>query len=179
MEQTPEIKKSEILSVDQAYLECISDLIIHPKVLSMSQYIQHSDCTTLDHCICVSYFSYKRALRFGNNWRACARGGLLHDMYLYDWHSDKPPKGGLHGYVHPRIAEETAAGIFELTELEKEIILVHMWPLTLRPPQSPEALIVSMTDKYCAAEEVLRLAVEKRKNISSSVIAYAYRNIEK
>lgn len=173
MQNKTERKNTERIAVVPEYLEIIDDLITHPKVLSMSNYIQHSDCTTLDHCICVSYFSYLSAIKAGGNERACARGGLLHDMYLYDWHCTKPPRGGLHGFVHPLIAAETAAGIFDLTELEKEIILVHMWPLTLRPPMSKEALIVSMTDKYCAAAEIFRLDNEKRMTVAETVIAYA------
>lgn len=173
MSKITDNNEHKIKCASPEYLDCISDLIINEKVLSMAGYIQHGGCTTLDHCICVSYFSYLNALKLRLNYKACARGGLLHDMYLYDWHTCSLPRGKLHGYVHPLIAAETAGEVFELSELEKEIILVHMWPLTLRPPRSREALIVSMTDKRCAINEIFRRNEKERLALVQSVLDFA------
>ena len=45
---------------------------------------------------------------------------------------------------------------FDLNEVEKDIILKHMWPLTIRFPRYREAYIVTFVDKYCAIKEVLK-----------------------
>ena len=44
---------------------------------------------------------------------------------------------------------------FELNELERDIILKHMFPLTLKLPRYRESYIVLLADKYCAVYETL------------------------
>ena len=45
---------------------------------------------------------------------------------------------------------------FDLNDKEMAIIRSHMWPLTLfHPPQSKEAVVVMMADKYCAVREMV------------------------
>lgn len=134
------------------YKKCISELIQHEKVESMKNFIQHGDITCLQHSLTVSYYSYHICRVLGFDYNSAARGGLLHDFFLYDWH-DKKPEEGLHGFVHPQIALKNAKKHFKLNELEKDIIQKHMWPLTLRFPKYKEAYVVSFVDKYCAALE--------------------------
>jgi uncharacterized protein len=82
------------------------------------------------------------------------RGALLHDFFLYDWHiPDKTRRW--HGFTHPRIALENAKKYFKLNEKEKDIILNHMWPLTVKFPRSREAFIVCIADKICSIIETL------------------------
>ena len=69
-----------------------------------------------------------------------------------------------HLFRHPRIALENALDIFELNDLEKDIILKHMWPLTIIPPRFAEGYIVTLVDKYCATKEFFRF-LKTRKNI--------------
>jgi uncharacterized protein len=130
------------------YCECVNDLMDSVTVKSMSNFVQHSDVTCLDHCISVSYGSYRLCRFLKLDCRSAARGALLHDLFLYDWHVASPQRG-LHAFVHPSIALENA-GVFELNDTEKDIIKKHMWPLTVIPPRHSESLIVSLVDKYCA-----------------------------
>ena len=79
---------------------------------------------------------------------------MLHDFYFYDWRN-KGVEGQkkFHAYRHPRIAFHNACENFELNEVEKDIILKHMWPLTIRLPRFSESYIVTFVDKYCATKE--------------------------
>ena len=123
----------------------------------MDNYIQHGSTSTLDHCIRVSYRSYKIAKVFKMDYKSAARAGLLHDLFLYDWHN-QPRKKLLekHGYTHPRTALNNAINNFELNNREKDIILKHMWPLTLRSvPKYKESFLVSMVDKCSSCGETL------------------------
>lgn len=140
------------------YYNVISDLIESNIVLSMDNFIQHGSTTTLDHCIRVSYRSYKIARLFKMDYKSAARAGLLHDLFLYDWHLQ--PKGAKlldkHGYTHPRKALDNAQSSFTLNNKEQDIILKHMWPLTLRSvPKYKESFLVSMVDKYSSCGETL------------------------
>jgi len=143
-------------SVDIEYLNCIRDLIEDQRVRSMSGFMQHGKVTCLEHCLYVSYYSYLVCRRLGFDYRSAARGGLLHDFFLYDWHKDKPYKG-LHGLKHPYVALENANKYFRLNKLEKDIISKHMWPLTFPFPRYWESLIVNFMDKCCAFKETFSI----------------------
>lgn len=138
------------------YKESVDDLVKEPIVHSMKKFIQHSDISCFSHCISVSYYSYILCKFLNLDYRAAARGGLLHDFFLYDWHISKP-KNGMHGFTHPHTALENSNKYFILNDIEKDIIEKHMWPLTLKLPKYKEAFIVSFVDKYCALMESIKL----------------------
>lgn len=62
--------KTDICSIDvphdEEYLALVRDLLEHPKVGLMREYIQHGDTTCLEHCVNVSYLSYLFASRTGS-----------------------------------------------------------------------------------------------------------------
>lgn len=145
---------------NEEYLSCVEELLEHPLVQSMKKFCQHGSTTTLTHCIHVSYLSYQICRKLGLDYRAAARAGLLHDFFLYDWHTHcKETKERLHGFYHPRRALNNAQREFELTEKEKDIILKHMWPLTVIPPRSWEGMTVMYADKVCTIKEMYENAV--------------------
>jgi uncharacterized protein len=136
------------------YLGLVFDLISHRAVMAMADYTQHGSTSCLEHSLQVSYISYRICKKLGLDYRSGARGALLHDFFLYDWHRDKPYRG-LHGFCHPKIALQNANRHFSLNQREQDIIKSHMWPLTLRPPKYKEAYVVMLVDKYCALGETL------------------------
>lgn len=142
--------------IQKEYTETIRNIINNPMVNTMEKYIQHSDITCLSHSIVVSYYSYKvcRLLRFDSC--SAARGGLLHDFFLYDWHLPSP-EHKLHGFTHPSAALKNSNKYFKLNAIEKDIIVKHMWPLTIKLPRYKEAFIVCMVDKFCALMETIKL----------------------
>lgn len=139
-------------SYDLNFKDCISDLIQNDMVRRLHNYPQHSNVTRLEHSLYVSYKSYLVCKRLGLDYYSAARGGLLHDFFLYDRRVEKPYKG-LHALAHPKVALENAGKYFALNYKEKDIIKSHMWPLTLLPPKYLESFIVSCIDKYCATVE--------------------------
>ena len=154
---------------DKRYMYYVSDLIENEVVLSMKNFIQHGSTTCCDHCLSVSYYSYKIAKKFNLDAKSAARAGLLHDLFLYDWHKvlEKKPLFQKHGFTHPRTALENACKYFNLNEIEKDIIEKHMWPLTLRKvPKYKESVVVTMVDKYCSTKETFSPLVEKIKKLN-------------
>jgi len=134
------------------YQECIKDLIDTDIVQSMSQYIQHGDVTCLDHCKKVSWKSYKISKRLKLDYRSAARGGLLHDFFLYDWHIPGSHVG-FHGFRHSKTSLENALKHFDLNHKERDIIVKHMWPLNIVPPRFLESVVVTLVDKYYSSIE--------------------------
>ncbi len=100
----------------------------------------------------MAYISFLAVRRLGGNARAAARGGLLHDLFLYD-RREPGSHTGLHAFVHPRIALRNAERYFDITPLEREIILAHMFPLGLSMPRHTESIAVCLADKFCAVYE--------------------------
>lgn len=160
------ITKSEI----DLFLDCISDLIESEVVQKMCNFTQHGDTTTFDHCLMVSFKSFQFCRKFNLDYRAAARGGLLHDLFLYDWH-DKDLEINLHGFYHPGIALRNAEKAFVLDDKEREIIKKHMWPLTVVPSKCREAYVICYFDKTCTLKEVFKeWGVSLRKLMTKGLV---------
>lgn len=136
----------------------IEDLLESDEVKSMSNYIQHGQVSCLDHSLSVAYYSYVfcQKLHLRVDYKSMIRAALLHDFFLYDWHY-KGERKGLHGFTHPKSALKNAEYYFTLNPKERNIILRHMWPLTVVPPKYKEAYIVCLIDKYCSLAETFGL----------------------
>ena len=141
-------------SVDlKAYHDCVADLLETKEVNEMRDLDHHAHISCYEHSVFVSYLSFRICRRLHIDYRAAARGGLLHDLFLYDWHTD--PHEGLHGFSHPKAALRNAKELCPLSPKEEDIILKHMWPLTLRQvPKYRESFVVSGADKLCALMEM-------------------------
>lgn len=151
------------------YKNTVYDLLSHPDVISMKTYIQHGDFDCLLHCVHVSYNSFIVCKRLKLNSHAAARGALLHDFFLYDWHKTRPEKGK-HAFVHADLAFKNANERFSLTSCEKDVIKKHMWPLTLFPPRYIESLTVAFIDKICTVRETLGIYNKKKIDKLKSII---------
>lgn len=139
------------------YVACVDEILCHDAVRSMTRYNQHAGVDCLEHSLNVSFASYKICRKLGLDYSAAARGGLLHDFFLYDWHKENP-HGGLHGLKHPKIAAMNANTHFALNKREQDVIRKHMWPLTISLPRYPESVVVIFVDKYYCVTESFRAA---------------------
>ena len=110
----------------------------------------------------VSYKSYLACKKLGWNSRAAARAGLLHDLFLYDWHERAVGKNfNFHGFTHPLTAYKNAKEHFKLTPREKDIILKHMWPLTVVPARFRESYVIMHFDRMCCLGEIKNRIAER------------------
>ncbi len=144
----------------------IKDITTNSNVLALKERSQHSNNSRFYHCLCVSYYTYLVCKKLNLDYISATRGAMLHDFYFYDWR-DKKVEGQkrFHAFRHPRIALNNANDLFELNDVEKDIILKHMWPLTFSLPSYRESYIVTLVDKYCATHEVLKSLRKKFKNL--------------
>jgi uncharacterized protein len=58
---------------------------------------------------------------------------------------------------HAGIALENAQMYFDLNEMEKDIILTHMWPLSKTIYHYRESLLVSMVDKIVSSKDLIAM----------------------
>lgn len=139
---------------DVEYMQLISDLIDLEEVQSLRKYVHHKVTNRLAHSVSVSYRSYRLAKKLNLNTRAIARAGLLHDLFFYESENKHQVGGKGHNWEHPRIALQNAMKLTELSDLEQDIILKHMFGATVELPKYAESLIVSLIDKQAAIYEL-------------------------
>ncbi|MEL7563986.1 MAG: HD family phosphohydrolase [Dehalobacterium sp.] len=157
----------------QEYLLLVEDILNNEKFLELINYYHHNS-SIMEHVLSVSFLSYLVCKKLNLDYVSGARGGLLHDFFLYDWREyKKNPLNKNHGLNHPKIALENSHQCFELNEIECDIILKHMWPKVIGWPKYWESLVVSLVDKYCACNEFLtKLAYVTEKTKSPRIRRY-------
>lgn len=161
-----------LLIDDKEFEEIIEDIIQNQTVQKMKDFNQHYDTSCFEHCRNVAYISYKISKKLKLDYRASARAGVLHDLFLYDWRKREDGRKGLHAFTHPKTSVENAKKLFELSEKEEDIIIKHMWPLTIKLPKYPESYIITIADKYSAICESCRYYRESI--FSKKFLRYAY-----
>lgn len=161
-EQKPNLVKVDINV--QEFKEIIKDITENSSVVSLKEHVQHMKGSRYKHCYEVAYYTYVITKKLGLDYISATRGAMLHDFYFYDWRN-KGVEGQkrFHAYRHPRIALNNAKENFDLNDLEKDIILKHMWPLTIRLPRFSESYIVTFVDKYCAMKEFFKFLKYKKR----------------
>ena len=173
------IDKSIHVSMDKKYhlvefFLIIDDIISNDTVKQMKDYRQHCNTSCYKHCMQVAYFTYIACKKLKLDYKSATRAAMLHDLFLYDWRKKYRDitLPGLHAFVHPGIALKNASELFELNDLEKDVILKHMWPVTFSLPKYRESYIVTVMDKYSACLETYIYLKNKLK--TKTFYRYAY-----
>lgn len=156
---------------DPDYMGIIRDLLLEEKVMQMKQFRQHYGTTCFEHCLVASYYCYLICRRHGWDYVSCARGALLHDLFLYDWREKKNGRKGFHALTHPRTAYENAEKITALNKIETDMILKHMWPVTFCLPKYKESYVLTLVDKFCAISEAF--GELSRRHAATRFLRYA------
>lgn len=159
---------------DQEFMEIVKDIINNETVIQMKKYRQHYDINTYEHCLNVSYISYKICKKLNLDYKSMARAAMLHDLFLYDWRNSRKELNlkGYHAFVHPKIALKNASKLYDLNEKEKDIIVKHMWPVTFKLPKYKETYIITLVDKYSALQESAQYY--RNKIESKKLFKYVY-----
>ena len=118
--------------------------------------LQHGQISVYEHSYMVAVLCVELAImcRIRADMRALVRGALLHDYFLYDWH-EKDKSHRLHGFIHAERALKNAESDFRLTDIERNMIRAHMFPLNLVLPRYRESVLLCVADKICATRETV------------------------
>ena len=160
------------------FFEIIKDITSNETVKQMKNFKQHCNTSCYKHCMQVAYFTYITCKKLKLDYVSATRAAMLHDLFLYDWRKKyrNIELSGLHAFIHPKIALKNASNIFELNEIEKDIIEKHMWPVTFSFPKYKESYIVTVMDKYSACLEIYSYIKEKFKKGRLYKHAYTFLN---
>ena len=146
-------------------MSIINEILNKEKVQQMKKYRQHYNINCFYHCLFVSYNTYLICKKHNLDYISAARAGMVHDLFLYDWRKRERGRKGLHAYTHGKTAFKKASEILNLNDKEKDMIIKHMWPVTLAIPKYKETFILTFVDKYFAIAEAFIKIKEKKNEI--------------
>jgi len=144
----------------QEFEEIVGDILTHSEFQKLKQ-IEHHGNGLYEHSVAVGYHSYRVARVLGLDYVSVARGALLHDFFTESWQGKKKESKGIqrikdmHGFSHPKTALANARKYFDVNELQEDMIVKHMFPLTPVPPMHLESWIVTAVDKFVATRELI------------------------
>lgn len=162
----------ELSDNNEEFQNIIKELINNKTVQEMKKYKQHYETTCFDHCYTAAYYCFLICKKYHLDYKSATRAAMLHDLFLYDWRVRQPDRKGFHAFTHGKKACENACKLFDLNEKEKDIIIKHMWPVTIEFPKSIEGFVLTLVDKYCAVSETLD--VFKSRLFMKKAFRYAY-----
>ena len=139
---------------DKEYKKIVKDIFRNVEFKKLYN-IEHHGISRMEHSIKISYYSYRIAKKLGMDYVSVARGGLLHDFFL-DGDERNSKRKFLDTFVHPRKVLHTATNIFNINEVEKDIIVSHMFPIYIKIPKYKESFLVNLVDKVIGCKELLR-----------------------
>lgn len=150
-------------SKEQKFLKLYQEIMQDTRLEEMEAYIQHGRTDCLSHSIAVAYYcmALVQILSLRVDEQSLIRGALLHDYFLYDWHQ-KDKSHSLHGFRHPATSLRNAKRDTRINRIEEDMIKHHMFPLTLQPPKSKEAVVLCLVDKACSIYELRRIKRYRR-----------------
>ncbi len=135
------------------YLSLVGDILRDESVKQMKGYQHHRAVTTHFHSTFVSYTVLKMCEKIKPaEERDIVRAALLHDYYLYEWYTEKHEEK--HIWYHPKQSVKNIEQHFgKLSEMQRNMILAHMFPMSYETPSSLGAWLLTMADKHCATAD--------------------------
>ncbi len=137
---------------NKEYIKLVRDILEHDEFQKLSR-INHHGSNRLDHSIRVSYWAYRLGKLFKLDYKKIARGALLHDFFFEDNTESCRKEKTITMLKHPEYALENANKHFELSDLEKDIILTHMFPIVPKLPKYIDSWMVDIVDDVVAVYE--------------------------
>lgn len=132
----------------------IADILKNKEFLKLREE-NHHGISRLEHSINVAkvtyYFAKQSRLK---NVYEVTRAALLHDFFTND-----QLEGKINLIAHPTVAAENAKRVFNVTDLEYNMIKSHMFPVNLTIPTSKEGWMLTTADKIVASYEMLKYKV--------------------
>ena len=134
---------------DDSFLNICNDILSIDEFNEMKNYTHHG-ITRYEHCLRVAYYTYKVSKLFHFDTIECTRAALLHDFFT----NEVINLGGFKRLIkHPKYALINSKKYFTLTKKQEDIIVNHMFPITITPPKYFESYIVDFIDDVASIYE--------------------------
>ena len=161
---------------DKEYLSKVCDILENEEFKKMENIVHHEG-NRLDHSIRVSYHTYKWAKFFKLNATQVARAALLHDFFLEDNQSFTKKEKAITMIKHPKYALENSKKYFDLSPMEEDIILSHMFPVGSHIPKYFESWMVDFIDDIASIYEKTTIVRRQLSTASCFLIMVLVNNL--
>ena len=146
---------------DKEYKRIVKEILRNNEFKKLYN-IEHHGISRYEHLIKISYHSYLIAKKLKMDYKSVAKGALLHDFYLDGDERNKKRKF-LDTFSHPKKALDTSISIFDINNIEKNIIVSHMFPIYFQVPKYKESILVNIIDKVIGSYEMFTEYIYKFK----------------
>ncbi|MBQ9743865.1 MAG: HD domain-containing protein [Clostridia bacterium] len=153
-------------SMDKEFISYIREITSSKEFQRMKKHKHHINGTVYGHSVKVAYLCYRHHKRYGLKMdiKELIIGALLHDYYLYNLHG-VGEKHRFHWFKHPKCALKNALKKYpDLTDMQRDMIKHHMFPLTPIPPKTKAGWLICFYDKVAAISD--RFETKKNRKIS-------------
>ena len=158
------------MSNKKIYYDIYKEFYDVNKYRELKSMIHHGN-NRLDHISRVAKMSFYMSKYMRCDYVSCTRGAMLHDFFTTDDLSRNDGKYKNFLNDHPYIALDNALNYFELNDIEKDIILTHMYPVVKGKPNYKESKIVCFCDKIMSIYEFFRYQLNASVFISAVLFA--------
>ena len=139
--------------LDLQYVNIVKDILYNNEFDKLGEIVHHG-LDRKNHSLRVSYYSYKICRMLGLDYVSSARAGLLHDFFYENNRNSNFAKRAKTLVNHPKYALKNSLELFSLNDMEKDIIVSHMFPISIKPPKYIEGWIVNVVDDVVAVSEI-------------------------
>lgn len=144
----------KIVENDITYSMLVNDILTNEDFCKLKN-IEHHATNKYAHSIRISYRAYKIAKFLKLDYIKVARAGLLHDFALSK-NGRTLKERFIETFIHPKSALEESKKRFELSDMEENIIVSHMFPFYIALPKYAESWLVDIVDKIIGSYEMLQ-----------------------
>jgi len=144
----------KIVENDIIYSRLVNDILTNEDFCKL-KYIEHHATNKYAHSIRISYRAYKIAKFLKLDSVAVARAGLLHDFAISK-NGRTLKERAIETFIHPKKALEESKKRFELSDMEENITVSHMFPFYTALPKYAESWLVDIVDKIIGSYEMLQ-----------------------
>lgn len=162
---------------DRVYLNQVNDILDNQEFKKLENIVHHGT-NRLEHSIRVSFYSYKVTKFLHLDYKKTARAGLLHDFFFED-NQELNKKDRLNVLIkHPEYAKDNSKKYFNLTEIEEDIILTHMFPIGKRVPKYLESWIVDIVDDISSVYEKSHIVARELSTAMCFIFMFLVNNLK-
>lgn len=137
------------------YYDIYSEFYNVNKYRELKSMIHHGN-NRLDHIKRVSLMSFYLSKALKLDYVSCTRGAMMHDFFTSEDLSRSDNKYKEFLKQHPKIALDNSIKYFDVNDIEKDVILTHMYPVVKGKPKYKESKVVCICDKIVSIHEFFK-----------------------
>lgn len=145
------------------YYNIYSEFYNVNKYREMKTIVHHGN-NRLSHINRVAKMSFYVSKLMRVDYISSTRGALMHDFFTTNDLNKK--KYNTYLKNHPTQALNNSKQYFDVNEVEEDIIVNHMYPLTTHKPKYKESYIVCISDKIVSLYEFVRFRINLSLNMA-------------